>query len=1205
MSASDRHEEKNEQRAPKRKKKLKRWPFVLTFFGLLVFFAPAVIGSTGLLEKLVNWNFAHYDGNIKVESASLGWFSPVKLTGLTVNDANGNCLLACDEANTSNSLVNFMFASDYGDLSLQKPIAHIHFRDGSSNLEDELAKMFPVDDTETDDLQLPKLNLSVNDGRIVIYGNAPNEEHAISIDNGIILLGKAGAPVDLAMDLSIPSSELDRMRIRGVVDQDASELSADSIAVDIESSQMSVAFLGPILERFIGPNQLEGRLNGQLTIAAKASQRAVSISSDGASLTSLTLRAPKLIDNDQLSSKAIGFAGNAVVSANGIAAQQVKLSSEHGTVNANGRFDFGQLADMANNDQFVIEPFQLDGQLDLARLVPMLNSTLHLHQDLQIESGLIQFQVNTRRENEQDRLVVNLDMANLQAKRGQQTLAWQKPLRIAGKLHRQNGQLTISDAECTTDFLELRGGGTIPQGAVELQGDLQLMANRIGQFVNLDGIKLEGMLNGNIAWKSETSNVNSTQKPIQLGGEFIILQPLIQWPGLDAWQPNQLTVQVRGSGQTNGQQVSVEQGGMQIDVGTEKLIAVLDQPIANLWTTPQWELNCQATGQLGKWLGHVSNFADLGTLKNGDGTIEVNCLARIDSNNIRLEQLAYNANQFRFDGYGLAIREQTVRGKGGLVYDMGTGWTSIKNLTANAGSVNLHGHDLRVLFSDKMMVEGAVDFRAGIDRIASWYGFSSTPESIMWTGDAEGSIAFQSDEKGIHGRLKSDVNNFVAAQRVSIPNATQPMQMVSRQQGIAELWKESKIQIDGNLTFGHDFDSIAFSDLTAIGNSLAIKTTGQIADLTNQWQTKAVGQWNPNWEMVNQMAQKYTGDQVSLTGRNVQSFSIDGPLFDLVTEGNSNPSWIPARLTAQTSVHLEQGNLFHLPLGQSSIEIALVDGIATINANNMPFAQGFANLAPRINLRNESPTLELASAKVLDRVELNGETCQKWLKYVAPLLADATAAQGRLSLTSQELKIPLEDPVRISAQGTIELIDANVSAGPLSQQLINTANQIKSILKRAPNATVANIDKPWIQLARQSVPYTVQNGRVYHEGLTFAHKDISFTTTGSVGFDQTLYLVAKIPIDEKWIEGDRWLAGLKGQFISIPISGTVTRPVLDRRALQQLSQQLIRSGAQSAINNAIGDKLNEKVDQFKSKLGGQLEDQLKGGLENLFKKKDQ
>ena len=111
----------------------------------------------------------------------------------------------------------------------------------------------------------------------------------------------------------------------------------------------------------------------------------------------------------------------------------------------------------------------MDGEIDLAGLVRMLPATLQLHQDLQIESGTIKFQANSQHVNGTTRMVMNMDAANLKARRGGQNIIWQTPLRLVGTIVQSPGGLAIDDLLCESDFLTVAGSGTFESGAFRVK----------------------------------------------------------------------------------------------------------------------------------------------------------------------------------------------------------------------------------------------------------------------------------------------------------------------------------------------------------------------------------------------------------------------------------------------------------------------------------------------------------------------------------------------------------------------------------------------------------------------------------------------------------------------------------------------------------------------------------------------------------------
>ena len=90
-------------------------------------------------------------------------------------------------------------------------------------------------------------------------------------------------------------------------------------------------------------------------------------------------------------------------------------------------------------------------------------------------------------------------------------------------------------------------------------------------------------------------------------------------------------------------------------------------------------------------------------------------------------------------------------------------------------------------------------------------------------------------------------------------------------------------------------------------------------------------------------------------------------------------------------------------------------------------------------------------------------------------------------------------------------------------------------------------------------------------------------------------LTAVIPIDDDWIDGNKYLAGLKGQSLSLPIGGTVSQPQIDKTMINQLSQDLVRKTASAAAQTAVQEKLTPKINEYQQKFN----EKLNGGFNKL------
>jgi translocation and assembly module TamB len=198
--------------------------------------------------------------------------------------------------------------------------------------------------------------------------------------------------------------------------------------------------------------------------------------------------------------------------------------------------------------------------------------------------------------------------------------------------------------------------------------------------------------------------------------------------------------------------------------------------------------------------------------------------------------------------------------------------------------------------------------------------------------------------------------------------------------------------------------------------------------------------------------------------------------------------------------------------------------------------------------------------------------CSLWLKFVAPLVAEATRAEGNFSLSLQGAAVPIATPLASDLAGTLAVHSAQIGPGPLAQQYLALARQLRTLFD-ANAAATSDFDphRGWLILPQQEVTFEVAGGAVHHRGLKMAVKDVVITTEGSVSIQtQEINLLASVPLQESWFKRqDGFFATLKGKTIQIPIRGTLTQPRVDARILQDLGQQLVGSAVQGQLEKQL------------------------------------
>ena len=179
------------------------------------------------------------------------------------------------------------------------------------------------------------------------------------------------------------------------------------------------------------------------------------------------------------------------------------------------------------------------------------------------------------------------------------------------------------------------------------------------------------------------------------------------------------------------------------------------------------------------------------------------------------------------------------------------------------------------------------------------------------------------------------------------------------------------------------------------------------------------------------------------------------------------------------------------------------------------------------------------------------------LGYVLPALAGATEVQGLTSVNLEGGHLDFTDMAKSELKGVITLHSAKIGAGPMVHELGG--------LLRVPGSA---------DISRESqVPFQVAKGRVYHQNLALAFPDFTVRTSGSVGMDGTVELLAEMPVPPKWLINNPLANSLSKQSIRLPIHGTIDQPRLDAQALQAASSQFLRETATDAVRQGLEGNL--------------------------------
>ncbi len=286
--------------------------------------------------------------------------------------------------------------------------------------------------------------------------------------------------------------------------------------------------------------------------------------------------------------------------------------------------------------------------------------------------------------------------------------------------------------------------------------------------------------------------------------------------------------------------------------------------------------------------------------------------------------------------------------------------------------------------------------------------------------------------------------------------------------------------------------------------------TAQVENKDKQQTIRASGQCLYDAGLVATKLQPYIGSNIQLSGRKQVPVEV---VLNLgrTRHGHQHAGWLAScdahRLGTSASVWDR--------CRCGGCAVSVTNGQLATNAE-IPVSGGKLRWDVQSDLTSPQTVIIQKPMTVLENVAITPQMCQSWLKYVTPLLAEATSVDGRLSLTINQARYNISNVNDQTVDGQLTIHSAVVGPGPLSNQVIGLVQQINAIRKKELASTVSS-PQVWMQLPTQAIAFRMENGRVIHRDLKVSVGDVTLISSGAVGLDGRMDITSGIPIQDDWL----------------------------------------------------------------------------------------
>ena len=477
------------------------------------------------------------------------------------------------------------------------------------------------------------------------------------------------------------------------------------------------------------------------------------------------------------------------------------------------------------------------------------------------------------------------------------------------------------------------------------------------------------------------------------------------------------------------------------------------------------------------------------------------------------------------------------------------------NLTASLGDSGVN-------------VQGDISLRGNLQRVNAIFESPQAPRQQQLLGEVEGMLHLAYSSQGVAFRVQQTVKQLQIVQRRAAPQG--PQTLPASVNGWKTVWSEPQLELIANGVLAADFQTLQLEHVSATAEGVSVQAAGDLREFSTSLQANLDGQLSYDLSRLVLKLRNVLGDSVQVEGASTRPFRLQGPLLE--ADPTAPVMLLPAQLAASAGMGWERANLAGVAIGAGQVQADLRQGVILFDPIAFDVSQGRLEMTPSFDLRGETPTLRMQPGRIAEGLTMTPEMAQTWLKYVAPVAAEATAIQGVFGTEIQQFEMPISNLNQATIAGKLTIQDARLGPGPLTQQFLQLAQQVEAMLKgRAVQRETAR----WVTLPPQEINYALVRGQVQHSGLRLMIDDLEIRTRGAVGLDQSLSMVAEVIPPASWVADRKVLANLPGGAIQIQISGTLQRPQLDRGALQQIGQQVLGGAARGVLEGELDRALKK------------------------------
>jgi translocation and assembly module TamB len=1158
-----------------------------------------LISHSSLGRSIVARSIDRYGLAGQVASVRIGWVSPLRIDGLQVTGEAGSAvrIQRLDVDMTAIDLITSSFG-DLGQVTVRGIDVVCAMRDGRCSLEDDLASWMEPSESQTNVIATVKLE----DITVAVTDQSSGATWRVS---------QAGADVDLTENriqgsfagvLTEPSGS--GGSLQGSAEYLPKRSSSDQHVqwrLELNSESLPLSVVSLLRRRFPGsatsiPAQIHGDATGSVILVGTP---------DGAiegSVRQLNVRNFTAADQGSRvwSNRLATLDGDLVLVGDRVIGRQLKATSDFAAAKIDGAFSRSfSLVGVNDNPLQWLEA--IDGkatiEADLAAIDQSLPGMLPLREEAELVSGRVVARVDSTVNGSVRRSKLSINSDAIRA-RSQGRAVVIDPVEFIATVSSNGGPLRADQFQWKSAFGNAVGQGDLRSGKADIEIDFGRLTSMLRPIMHISESSLDGSIRGKIGWNASN---NHTWK---LSGQGSASNLVVGMPNGQTLRRQSMQGKVEAIGRWGGESLQeLTRADVSLSTNGLDLNAELVQAVPNPSSNVPLPIRIVGNGRIDTLLEMLGPWLP-SEIHDGAGSFRGDARAEVSTQSVRLTDASIDLTDPKIAYADRYFSQSKVKVNFGGDYSLPASDILARTLTVagDAFSISAVGNasaeqvDMEIKWRAKLeRIQGSVRPRIAnrMEATVRQVGYRNDSrlrqidigdEQWLVMGDCEGTI----DLKTRGGLLNIDTHAtgtnlaIIQPQAVSMGFQTVGPTPASddrdsgrpSQQSAKVVWSEPEVKIDGSIRYDNQTGQVNADKIQVAGDWFATTLTGSFL-----WNDQ-VGNVDLNGPARLKMSE--VADRLSqLTGVGIAAEGI-----------HETPLAIQVRRTADGDVALnvaanigwERSEIAGLTLGEASVPVVLSETTidiapATIPVGTGPAQMGRINLAGQVHYRPGPLWMRLERGSGAESVRLTPEMTDKWLKYIAPVAANAARINGTVGVQLDEALIVVDQPEQSRVVGRLNIAGVEMTSGPIANQIFGGIDQLKMVARSVSSDPVDSTrERSLITMPPQTVDFVVDQGVVQHNRMFFDVDRAEVITSGQVALDGRLNMYAQIPLDARWLGSD--LKGLANQPINLPIDGSLSQPSLDSSGVRQVVAELGTQAVQQTAENYLQKQLGKGIDKL-------------------------